>query len=243
MADGTQATAPALKALAALLTYPGPDLVAALPEIEALLRGTGLPAAAEEPLLAFCGRLAKADPLAAQGEYVGLFDSSPSLSLHLFQHVHGDSRERGAAMAALVEDYRAAGLELAADELPDFLPVFLEFASTRPGPEARALLGEIADVVALLAARLEARGTGYAAVMRAIEALASRPADAEAVAARLAGDRPDDTPEALDASWEEAPVSFMEPAASGSGEDCPKAAAMVRRLAPGAASDPATRIG
>ena len=223
-----------LKALAALLLYPEEGLRAAMPEVAAILRAPGLPpeagAAAE-----FAEPLAAAAPLEAEGAYVGLFDGAPSLSLYLFQHVHGDDRDRGAAMAALIDDYRAAGLELAGEELPDFLPVFLEYAATRPDEaEARALLGEISDIVALLALRLEGRGAaGYAAVMRALGALAARPADAEAVAARVAEDVPDHTPEALDAAYEEAPVSFMEPVAPN--EPCPKAAEIVARFEAAAA--------
>ena len=217
-----------LKALAALLLYPDEEMRALMPEVASILRAPGLPPAATEAA-ALAEMLAIAPPLEAEGRYVGLFDGVPSLSLHLFEHVHGDSRDRGAAMAALVEDYRAAGMELAAEELPDFLPVFLEFAAMRPEAEARDLLGEIADILALLATRLRARGeAGYAAVLATLGALASRPADMEAVVARIAEDVPDATPEALDAAYEEAPVTFMEPAAPN--QPCPKAAEIVARI-------------
>jgi nitrate reductase delta subunit len=177
-----------LKALAALLLYPDEEMRALMPEVASILRAPGLPPAATEAA-ALAEMLAIAPPLEAEGRYVGLFDGVPSLSLHLFEHVHGDSRDRGAAMAALVEDYRAAGMELAAEELPDFLPVFLEFAAMRPEAEAR---------------------------------------DLEAVVARIAEDVPDATPEALDAAYEEAPVTFMEPAAPN--QPCPKAAEIVARI-------------
>ena len=218
----------ACKALAGLLLYPDEALIAALPEITAILREAGLPPAELDAVVALCNRLAAAELLDAQGEYVALFDGLPSLSLYLFGHVHGDSRERGQAMADLVEDYRRMGLEMAADELPDFLPVFLEYVSLHEPAQARALLGEIADVVALLAGRLERRGTPYAAVLRAVEALSARPADREAVDARLAEGEPADTPEALDARYEEAPVNFMEPAVADSA--CSKAAALVAQF-------------
>ncbi len=220
----------ACKALAALLLYPDAGWLAALPEITALLGDAGLPPEEAAAIAAFCDRLGSMELMEAQGEYVSLFDRSPSLSLYLFEHVHGDSRERGQAMADLVADYSRAGLDMTADELPDFLPAFLEYVSLHPPAQARALLGEITDIVALLAGRLEKRGTGYAAVMRAIEALAARLADHEAVAKRLDEDVPDDTPAALDAKWEEVPVSFMEPALGG--DDCPKTAALVAQFAP-----------
>jgi len=164
----------ACKALAALLTYPDAELMGALPEITRLLRDAGLPPGEAEAVAVFCDRLAGTDLMDAQSEYVSLFDRSPSLSLYLFEHVHGDSRERGQAMLDLAEDYRRAGLDMRGGELPDFLPVFLEYVSLCPADQGRDLLGEIADVVALLAARLRKRGSGYATVMRAIEALSVR---------------------------------------------------------------------
>lgn len=218
----------ACKALAGLLLYPDDTLIGALPEIAGILRDSGLPPAERDAVLGFCDRLAVMPLLDAQGEYVALFDGAPSLSLYLFGHVHGDSRERGQAMVDLLEDYSRMGLDMTADELPDFLPVFLEYASLHEPAQARALLGEVAEVVSLLAGRLERRGTPYAAVLRAIEALGSRQADREAVEARLAEGEPEDTPEALDARYEEAPVNFMEPAAADSA--CSKAAALVAQF-------------
>ncbi|CAA2159925.1 Nitrate reductase molybdenum cofactor assembly chaperone NarJ [Methylobacterium brachiatum] len=218
----------ACKALAGLLLYPDQQLVEALPEIKVILGESVPPGPEREAVLAFCDRLAAADLLEAQGEYVSLFDASAPLSLYLLGHVHGDSRQRGQAMADLVDDYRRMGLELTGDELPDYLPVFLEFVSLHEAAEAGALLGEVAEVVALLAGRLERRGAAYAAVLRAIEALGSRKADTEAVEARLAEGEPEDTPEALDARYEEAPVNFMEPAVTDS--SCSKAAALVAQF-------------
>ncbi|MBV8589316.1 MAG: nitrate reductase molybdenum cofactor assembly chaperone, partial [Acetobacteraceae bacterium] len=89
-------------------------------------------------IVRFCGQLERLDLMAAQSAYVSLFDGVPSLSLYLFGHVHGDSRERGQAMADLVEDYRRAGLVLTGGELPDFLPVSLEYVSLHPAEHARA---------------------------------------------------------------------------------------------------------
>ncbi|MBO1074688.1 nitrate reductase molybdenum cofactor assembly chaperone [Roseomonas marmotae] len=218
----------ACKALAGLLLYPNEALIDALPEIAEILRGAGLPAAETEAVLRFCDGLAAAELMEAQCEYVALFDSAPSLSLYLFGHVFGDSRERGQAMVDLVEDYRGMGLDLTADELPDFLPVFLEYASLHDAGKARLLLGEVAEVVSLLAARLERRGAAYAAVLRAIEALSARPANRDVVEARLAEGEPEDTPEAIDARYEEAPVNFMEPAVADSA--CSKAAALVAQF-------------
>lgn len=218
----------ACKALAALLTYPEPALIDALPEIADILRRSPIPLTERRAALAFCDGLATVDLMHSQGVYVALFDATPSLSLYLFGHVHGDSRARGQAMVDLIEDYRRMDLDMTAEELPDFLPVFLEYVSLHEPHEARVLLGEVAEVVALLAGRLESRGSPYADVLRAIGSLGARQADPDAVAARLAEAIPADTPEALDARYEETPVDFMEPAVADS--SCSKAAALVAQF-------------
>lgn len=219
---------PACKALAGLLMYPNEGLIEALPEIADILRTAGLPARELQNALALCERLAKAELMEAQSDYVALFDGTPSLSLYLFGHVHGDSRARGQAMVDLIDDYHAMGLDIRADELPDFLPVFLEYASLHDPSRARVLVGEMAEVVALIAGRLERRRSPYAAALRALEALGARQADPAVVAGRLAEAIPDDTPEALDARYEETPVDFMEPAVADSA--CSKAAALVAQF-------------
>ena len=131
------------RALAALISYPTPALQAATGEIAAVLAEEGLVApsqrAAIDHLLA---ELAQRDIYDLQERYFALFDRSRTLSLHLFEHVHGESRDRGQAMADLIELYRGHGLEPTAGELPDFLPLFLEFVSLLPAGEAQALLAE-----------------------------------------------------------------------------------------------------
>jgi nitrate reductase molybdenum cofactor assembly chaperone NarJ/NarW len=166
----------------------------------------------------------------AQARYVTLFDHSRSRSLHLYEHSHGESRDRGQAMVNLLNHYRAHGLDPGDSELPDFLPLFLEFLSMRPAVEARAMLGEAVWVAALLRARLEQRGSPYAAVFRALEALAPQRADEAAIRETIGGEAPDDTPAALDRAWEEAPVTFLDDPSAGTG--CTAASAMVARFAP-----------
>ena len=134
-------------------------------------------------------------------------------------------------MVDLLNHYRANGLDPGACELPDFIPLFLEFLSTRPAGEARAMLGQAVWVAALLRFRLEQRGSPYAAVFRALEALAPQRVDEAAIREEIGGEAPDDTPEALDRAWEEAPVTFRDdPSAAGTG--CTAASAMIARLAP-----------
>ena len=157
--------------------------------------------AAIDDLLA---ELAEHDIYELQERYFALFDRSRTLSLHLFEHVHGESRDRGQAMADLIELYRGHGFEPTASELPDFLPLFLEFLSLLPGHEARALLAEPAGILQTLADRLVTRKSAYAAVFQALAALANAPAiDLPDTGA----EDPDDLV-ALDAAWEEAAVHF-----------------------------------
>lgn len=228
-----------LKVLAALLVYPEQEMIDSLDEMGAILDREGLlPPAEREGVRVLMRHLRSVDLMDAQALYVSLFDQSRSLSLYLFEHIHGESRERGQAMADLVEHYRSKGLEVSAAELPDFLPLFLEFLSLQPLGEARPLLGEMADIVALLRIRLEQRRAPYAAALRALEVLSPRQPDEAAIREEVAGEKPDDTPEALDASWEDKPVTFgPEPPATAGASGCPAAAAVVERFAPPAGQD------
>ena len=138
-----------------------------------------------------------------------LFDRSRSLSLNLFEHVHGESRDRGGAMVSLLETYRAGGFEPATTELPDHLPVLLEFLSTRPRAEVQDTLADAAHIFEAIRARLENRESPYQAVFSALQQLANVTADANAVAELL--EQPEDDPndlEALDEVWEESEVTF-----------------------------------
>jgi len=198
------------KVLSALLAYPEAELfeqfetLADVLESEAILATEHLQA-----LRHFMDALAGIDPLDAQERYVALFDRNRSLSLHLYEHIHGESRDRGQAMVQLAEIYRLHGVEISAAELPDFLPLFLEFLSMLPIKAATSLLGEAVHVVAALREKLEARGSAYAVVMGAIEALAALPAERAAVDEILAMLKPEaDSLEALDRQWEEEAVRF-----------------------------------
>src|SRR6516165_9577920 len=140
-----------LKALSALLTYPTPELQQAVGELsETLEKETTLPFGVRQQLHRLLTELATDDLYDLQERYVLLFDRTRSLSLHLFEHVHGESRDRGQAMIDLKAQYEQAGLDISATELPDFLPLFLEFLSTRPAAEACATLGQPAHILAAL---------------------------------------------------------------------------------------------
>jgi nitrate reductase delta subunit len=198
-----------LKVLAVLLHYPGEGTQAAAPELRALVAADpGLEAREREGLAAFLSSLEEGDLLDLQAEYVATFDRGHKLSLHLFEHVHGESRDRGQAMVDLLARYRAVGLELAVKELPDYLPLFLEYCSLLPGDRAREQLAEVAHLLRLLHARLERRGSAYGALFLPLLRLAGAEQDAGDLRQRVAAEDRDDTPQALDREWEEAAVTF-----------------------------------
>jgi nitrate reductase delta subunit len=197
-----------LRTLAALLGYPSAELQAHAGELREALRSEGKLAAADrdrlDPLLL---SLESDDLLDLQAAYSELFDRSRSLSLHLFEHVHGDNRERGQAMIDLGQQYLANGFFLEANELPDFVPVFLEYASCLPPSEARETLGQPVHVFAALAERLDKRQSRYAAIFHCLVALTGVRPEVEALA-EIDQNTPAVDPPEIDEEWEEAPVTF-----------------------------------
>lgn len=199
-----------IKALSLILSYPTRELQLAMPEIGGVLASeTRLTAAARRDLRPLVESLAGRDLYDLQEEYVMLFDRSRTLSLNLFEHVHGESRDRGGAMVSLVETYRAAGFDPVSSDLPDHLPVLLEFLATQPGTEAREMLADAAHIFAALAQRLQRRESSYGAAFAALRQLSGTVADAQTVALML--EQPEDDPTdltALDAVWAETEVTF-----------------------------------
>jgi nitrate reductase molybdenum cofactor assembly chaperone NarJ/NarW len=186
-----------LRVLAALLAYPDAQLRAHLCEMwELLVEEDAVLSSRRAELHVLMNTLQDADPLETEAAYVELFDRGRATSLHLFEHVHGDSRDRGPAMIDLCRTYEAAGLFLTPTELPDYLPTVLEFASTQPAREARAFLGEIVHILNALFGALCKRESAYASVLGALIELAGEKAQPVEPAA-------DD---ALDESWSEPPA-------------------------------------
>jgi nitrate reductase molybdenum cofactor assembly chaperone NarJ/NarW len=186
-----------LRVLAALLSYPDAERRSWLPEMAQILRREqAVPAGRFAELDALIETLRATDPFDVEAEYVQLFDRGRGTSLHLFEHVHGDSRDRGPAMIDLAQTYEKAGLLLAPGELPDYLPAVLEFVSTQPPREAKAFLGETAHILNAIFGALQKRGSAYASVLGALLELAGEKAQPIAPAA----DEP------LDETWAEPPV-------------------------------------
>ncbi|QFU00210.1 Nitrate reductase molybdenum cofactor assembly chaperone NarJ [Halomonas sp. THAF5a] len=217
-----------LRVLARLLDYPTTELQASVPEmIEILDAERRLPAACRAALMEWCQRTLEADLMDLQAEYVALFDRGRNTSLLLFEHVHGESRDRGQAMVDLMAEYTAAGFELDAHELPDYLPLFLEYLSTRDEAEIGRWLGEIRHILALLTARLEERDADHALVPLALLALIGAEGEVDAHRQTAQEEAPDYTAEALDQVWEEEAVRFT----AESDQDCALQSAEGRRLA------------
>lgn len=198
------------KALSALLSYPTVELQQATGELLDALRDEALlSSAARRGLEQLIDEIASDDIFDLQEHYVLLFDRTRSLSLHLFEHVHGESRDRGQAMIDLAGIYAKNGLAISATELPDFLPLFLEFLSTRPVAEARALIGETAHIIVALHERVTKRGSAYASIFTALTEVAlAAPQDALTQALRAEPDVDPDDLGALDAAWQDEPITF-----------------------------------
>ena len=198
--SGTSRTASAslsLRVLARLLSYPDAELRSHLSAMrDALHAERAITSGRLAEVDVLMGTLAGGDPIDTEAAYVQLFDRGRATSLHLFEHVHGDSRDRGPAMIDLAQTYDKAGLFLAPGELPDYLPAVLEFVSTQPPREARAFLGEMTHIFNALFSALRERQSAYASLIGALLELAGEKAQSVKVAPE----------EPLDASWTEPPA-------------------------------------
>ena len=199
-----------LKGLSILLQYPTQEMVDAVDEIvQAIAADNAVSAAALEGLESLRDFLAQAVLFRLQEDYVAQFDRTRALSLHLFEHVHGESRDRGQAMVDLLEYYAEHGMQLRARELPDYLPLYIELLSLLPKEEAVAMLADPVTIIAVLGRRLLERGSTYAAIFGALEELAAVRPDEEALAKANVNVRL--TPETgveLDKAWQDTEVIF-----------------------------------
>lgn len=198
-----------LKVLAHLLDYPSAEMRDARVDMIRCLKSEAVfGKELLERLVAFADELCTTDLLEAQEAYVATFDRGRSVSLLLFEHVHGESRDRGQAMVNLMTEYEKAGLELDARELPDHLPLFLEFLSTRSEENIHQWIVSIEHIIALLSERLKQRDSAYAVLFDAMLDITGSQVD-ESLSQKVASEVPDNTPEALDKVWEEEMVQFM----------------------------------
>jgi len=217
-----------LKAFSLILSYPTLEIQQAMSEIGGVLASDSrLTAAARRDLRPLVEELGQWDIYELEERYVLLFDRSRTLSLNLFEHVHGESRDRGGAMVSLLETYRDGGFEPVTSELPDHLPVLLEFLSTLPNPEAQEVLTDAAHILDAMKTRLLRRESPYFAVFAALLQLSGAKVDGAAVAELL--EQPEVDPydlEALDEVWEESEVLFGPDPNAG----CPQVRDMLARM-------------
>lgn len=217
-----------LKSLSLILSYPTQELTAGMQEIGDILdTDRRLSGATRRSLRQLVQELRARDIYDLEEQYVSLFDRSRTLSLNLFEHVHGESRDRGGAMVSLLETYRAGGFDLATTELPDHLPVVLEFLAMRPRPEAREVLADAAHILEALSVRHSRRKSPFRAVFAALLELSGTKANRAAVTELLGQPEIDpDNLEALDEIWEESEVRFGPDPEAG----CPQARDILARI-------------
>jgi nitrate reductase delta subunit len=225
------------KILSALLSYPSRDLQGAVGDFEGMLRDDGLLGDAEiKALRPLISELKLKNVLDCQEVYVSLFDRTRTLSLQLFEHVHGESRDRGQAMVDLLSIYQKHGLETTNNkELPDYIPLFLEFLSILDKKEAQEQLAETVHILAALKERLVKRQTAYVGLFDSLIALADTKPNEKALSEILAEEDVDpDDGDALDKVWEEESVDFGVGGAldgnSDASKGCPKVDGMLENL-------------
>jgi nitrate reductase delta subunit len=190
-----------LKVIACLLDYPDRSLADHRADIETLVTTADIDPALRDSLLGFIEHRASQDLMQWQSEYDGLFERGRSLALWLFEHVHGESRDRGQAMVDLVAQYRQAGLEISQHELPDYLPLFLEFLSTQGRDNAVSWLLDVEHILALLQCRLEKRDSDYTVLFQLLLSIANSQVDLSEIRERIADEKRDDSKQAIDKEW------------------------------------------
>ena len=187
------------------MTYPNKEIYDFLPEVNASLQDENLlNANSITGIDAFVEFFAKQPLTFWQEHYVQLFDYSRSVSLYLFEHVHGDSKDRGQAMVDLIELYKENGLQINQPELPDYLPVFLEFLATQSQSKAMDYLSEIIDIVGFIHKKLEDKDNPYKYLLSAVIQLSGRK-PTEARIEKMVSEMPEIS---IDEAYEEEPVTF-----------------------------------
>lgn len=198
-----------LRALARLLDYPSAALQQHADELSEVLTARAELQADERAAVAdFLAELGMMDLYAAQARYGELFDRGRKISLYVFEHVYGESRDRGPAMIELKQAYHEHGLSMDSDELPDYLPILLEFCAELPEADARAWLNETIHILQRIRVRLAERTSDYASAFTVLLRLLGADPYPEALTAMAGKETRDDTPAAIDRVWDEAPVTF-----------------------------------
>lgn len=212
----TTENAKVLKLLSALLDYPEHELQGAQQELLSVIEADNvLSGSSRERLYTWVQQFCTTPIEELQEAYIDLFDRGRSHSLLLFEHVHGESRDRGQAMVDLMALYERNGYQLGKRELPDYIPLFLEYLSQRPLVEIQDALANVAHILAVLAERMQRRESRYTLLFELLLEVAGEEVDRDSIRAQVGAEKPDHTPEALDKVWEEEAVTFGGNAISG----------------------------
>ena len=198
-----------LQVISLLLDYPTEDVMQSRLELEQVITQCPVSETCRQALLQFLQQRLDGDLMEWQADYDSLFERGRSLSLLLFEHLHGESRDRGQAMVDLQAQYKSAGLDISLNELPDYLPLYLEFLSTQGDENAQYGLQEVAPILGLLTARLVQRDCDYHVLFQALLEVADADIDVADLLKQISSEERDDTAKALDKVWEEEMVSFM----------------------------------
>jgi len=200
-----------LKVISVLMVYPSDELQAVADDLrDEINQSKEIPPSSRIALNLLVDNVCRNEDLMdVQEAYGFLFDRGTSLSLLLFEHVHGESRDRGQAMVDLMALYQESGFEISAKELPDYIPLYLEYLAQRDDIEAREGLADVAHIFGLLATRLKKRESHYASLFDALLIISGVQVDLEELQQKVATEKRDDTVEAMDEVWEEEQVTFM----------------------------------
>jgi len=211
----------ALKVISRLLDYPSEALFTHADDlVNAINESAQLSVESKDQLVAFIRELTSSELYDAQERYDLLFDRGRSLSLLLFEHVHGESRDRGQAMVDLMKEYTDHGFEINSEQLPDYIPLYLEFLSEQDQPYAQEWLSDVSHILTILAERLRGRDCNYRVLFDAMIELSGATVEREKLAKIVQKEQPDDTFEAIDKAWEDKEIRFDDPIDSGSEQSC-----------------------
>jgi len=209
-----------LKVISRLLDYPSQELADHSAELVEAVNESSLSSDHKAELANFITTLAATDLYDAQERYDLLFERGRSLSLLLFEHVHGESRDRGQAMVDLMAEYAEHGFDVHSEQMPDYIPLYLEFLSEQNQSYVSEWLGDISHILTVLSERLLDRECDYRILFDALIELSGKTVEREKIAEAVKKEQPDDTMEAIDKAWEDKEIRFDDPIQSGSESPC-----------------------
>lgn len=210
----------ALKVISRLMDYPSQELIDHADELIAGVRGSQLTLTQQDELSQFIETLAGTDLYDAQERYDLLFERGRSLSLLLFEHVHGESRDRGQAMVDLLNEYQTNGFDIHSEQMPDYIPLFIEFLSTQDAAYVQEWLSDISHILTVLSERLLDRECDYRILFECLIELSGAQIERKKIAELVKKEQRDDTIEAIDQAWEDKEIRFDEPLQSDSNASC-----------------------